>query len=144
MQFKTNTGKYKRISIKIYGYADEWSKEAGMYIDQRTRSKENKKIMEAIDKARTILDQMQEEYEVYGTPFDFNRFSEIYKYKEQEKATEHMSEISTTLSGFLGWYIDQLTKQDRIGDRSCFKTMNSVLRSQKVSEHFPLNKIDKY
>ena len=69
----------------------------------------------------------------------YTNFVQILKFTKQEVENEKPK----TLLGFLEWYIEYLTTQNRIGDRGHFKTVRSVLKKYKVSKDFMLADVTK-
>jgi len=69
LQLKVGQTTYKRISLHLYGSQEDWDKDFSLFRDQNKYLEENKKILECIEKAERLLQEMQKYYEVTKTPF---------------------------------------------------------------------------
>ncbi len=120
-------------------FPDDWNATDSRFKDTIKYETENRDLFDHEAKANEIMHKVIQEMKKKRIAFDFHRFKADFLGIKYE-TTEHPD----TLLGFLDWYCEHLRHKDRLGDRSGFNTLRSVLPQHGVNEKMKMDDVDTF
>jgi hypothetical protein len=139
LQVKVGTRDYRRISLGMSSTEKEWNATDCRFKDTTSKEHDNRELFDCETKARKFIEEDIEEMRTKRKPFDFNTFKSKFLGKYVKDTG-----IPNTLLGFLYWYCDDLLEKEKLGTRTGFTTLYTVLKSYKVKEALKLKDVDKF
>jgi integrase/recombinase XerD len=137
LQIKIADNKYKRISLEMSAKDSEWNATDARFKNTTKNKSKNRDLIDHIDRANDILNEMYVEMKKERKDFSFDEFKNRFLGKETS------NEIPATFLGFLQWYINYLTEKQRIGDASTYKNLHRILVQYGVKETMMLSDVNK-
>jgi hypothetical protein len=137
LQIKIADNKYKRISLEMSAKESEWNATDARFKNTTKNKSKNRDLIDHIDRANDILNEMYVEMKKERKDFSFDEFKNRFLGKETS------NEIPATFLGFLQWYIKYLTEKQRIGDASTYKKLHRILVQYGVKETMMLSDVNK-
>jgi len=137
LQVKVAARDYRRIGLKMSAFLHDWNATDSRFRDTVKYEPENRDLFDHETKANEIINKMIQEMKKKRIAFDFNRFKADFlgiKYETSDKPD--------TLLGFLDWYSEHLRHKNRLGDRTCYTTLRSVLPQHGVDEKMKMDDVN--
>ncbi len=136
LQVKVAARDYRRIGLKMSSLPKDWNATDSRFRNTTKYETENRDLFDFETKANEIINKMIQEMKKKRIAFDFHKFKADFlgiKYETTDKPD--------TLLGFLDWYCEHLRQKDRLGDRSGFTTVRSVLPQHGVDEKMKMDDV---
>lgn len=137
LQVKVGSNDYRRISLKLSANPKEWNASDARFKKTVEREYENRELFDYESKANELLSAAINQMKRERKPFDFHKFKAQFLGKDYED-----SDKPRTLLGFLFWYMEHLRQKNRLGTRTKFVTLHSVLTSYEVDENLLMDDIN--
>ena len=136
LQVKVGTNDYRRISLHMSANTSEWNSTDARFRNNKEKDRENRDLFDAETKSQELLERAIIKMKKERIPFDFHNFKNRFLGKAVD------TDKPNTLLGFTYWYGEHLRQKGRLGNRSSFTTLYSVLKSYNISEELTLDEID--